>query len=189
MDPRDDATRILQRLGEAEAPAEDWQRLLEIVHSDLHRVASALMARENRGHTLQPTALVNEAYLRLVRQRDARWTDRAHFLAVAASCMRRILVDHARAKRAAKRGGALAPVTLEEGLAGEGARAFEALALDQALDALAAADERAAKVAEMRLFGGMTVAEVAHALDVSPRTIDGDWATARLFLSRELAGS
>lgn len=159
--------------------------LAALLYERLRALAEAMMARERAGHTLQPTALVHEAWMRLSSEPDARWNDRAHFLAVAARCMRRVLVDHARAHQREKRGGDLARVTLTGQLGGPD-RTFEVVLLDQALDKLAALDERAAKVAEMRLFADMTVREVAEAMHLSPRTIDGDWATARLWLSREL---
>ena len=148
--------------------------------------ARALMARERPGHTLQPTALVHEAYIRLVHQDQAEWSSRSHFLGVAARCMRQILVDHARAKHAVKRGGHLRAVTLDESLAVADSPEVELIELDDALTKLAELDERAARVAEMRLFAGMTVEEVSTALSVSSRTVDGDWSTARLWLSREL---
>ena len=187
--PRSEITRLLQQLSEEERRSpQASERLLELVYDELRRTAGALMARERAGHTLQPTALVHEAYLRLVHQDQVMWTDRAHFLGIAARCMRQILVDHARGKGAEKRGGDLQRVTLDEGLLSDADEALELLMLDDALDKLAQLDERAAKVAEMRLFGGMTVDETAHALAVSKRTVDGDWQTARLWLSRELRG-
>ena len=155
------------------------------LYEQLRSLAVAMMARERASHTLQPTALVHEAWMRLSAEPDARWNDRAHFMTVAARCMRRVLVDHARAHRAAKRGGDWARVSLTERLGGPD-RTLEVVLLDEALHKLAALDERAAKVAEMRLFADMTVREIAEALELSPRTVDGDWATARLWLAREL---
>jgi RNA polymerase sigma factor (TIGR02999 family) len=187
--PRSEITRLLRELGEQERidPLRS-DRLLELVYDQLHRSANALMARERVGHTLQPTALVHEAYLRLVHQDQVEWTDRAHFLGIAARCMRQILVDHARGRSAEKRGGGQQRVTLEEELAPAASNEFEMIDLDDALDKLSRLDERAARVAEMRLFGGMTIEEISHALSVSRRTVDGDWATARLWLRRELQG-
>ncbi len=182
-----EVTLLLLRMGGSRQPEDrEWERLLERVYAELRRVAGSLMSRERRGHTLQPTALVHEAFVRLVNQDSVQWSGRAHFLAVAARCMRNVLVDHARARNADKRGGGRHAVTLDDGLFGGDDREFETLLLHDAIDKLASLDERAARVAEMRLFGGMTVKETAHALGVSLRTVDGDWATARLWLSREL---
>ncbi len=188
MDPRSEVTALLESL-EAAGPeaAADRERLLGLMYDELRRLAGKLMAHERRVVTLQPTALVHEAYVRLVEQRTPGWSGRAHFLAVAATCMRRVLVDHARARRAQKRGGPLQPVTLDEDVDGSASPELETLLVHDALERFAALDPRAARVAEMRLFGGMNVREVATALDVSKRTVDGDWATARLWLSRELS--
>lgn len=180
---------MLHELSDEEKRSPDVsERLLALVYEELRRTANALMARERVGHTLQPTALVHEAYLRLVHQDEVMWTDRAHFLGIAARSMRQILVDHARVRSAEKRGGGLQRVTLDDGLLSDTDEELELLLLDDALEKLAQLDERASKVAEMRLFGGMTVDETAHALAVSKRTVDGDWQTARLWLSRELRG-
>ena len=185
-----EVTELLRRVSTGEGEqGQAWQRLLDLIYDELRRVAGALMAREQVGHTLQPTALVNEAYLRLVKQEQPDYAGREHFLAVAARCMRNVLVDHARAKRTAKRGGGLVITTIDIESAGERDRTFETLELHQALEKLAQLDERAARVCEMRLFGGMTMPEIAKALEVSNRTIDGDWASARLWLSRELSHS
>jgi len=165
---------------------QDHERLLDLLYGELRRTAGRLMARERVEHTLQPTALVHEAWLRLVDQDAVAWTDRAHFLGIAARCMRQVLVDHARGRAAAKRGGGWGQVTLDEGLLAGGGNELELLALDEALGRLAALDARAARVAESRIFGGMTIEEIAHDLGVSRRTVDGDWATARLWLTREL---
>lgn len=192
--PRSEITQLLLRLGAGGAEgAPDRARLFELVYGELRRVASGLLARERRGHTLQPTALVHEAYLRLVDQTSLRPNDRAHFLAIAARAMRRILIDHARAVNAGKRGGDWQRVTMatgEEPGVGDPAagREFELMELDEALERLSALDERAARVAEMRLFAGMTVRETAEALGVSPRSVDDDWATARAWLGREIRG-
>lgn len=164
----------------------DQERLLELLYVELRRVAGSLMSKERQQITLQPTALVHEAYLRLVHQPSPTWTGRSHFLKVAARCMRNILVDHARARGAEKRGGHLKPITMDNALIGEQPRELEALMVDQALNRLEQLDPRAARIAEMRLFGGMTIEEIAEALSVSARTVSGDWATARLWLSREL---
>lgn len=168
------------------ADPERQEKLLELLYAELRRTAGRLMARERAEHTLQPTALVHEAWLRLVDQDRIAWTDRAHFLGIAACSMRQVLVDHARGRGAAKRGGGWGQVTLDEGLLASGGDTLELIALDDALTKLAALDPRAARVAEQRIFGGMTIEEIAHDLAVSRRTVDGDWATARLWLTREL---
>ena len=184
--PPSEVTAILHRLGSNSTDtSEDRDRLLELLYTELRRIAGSLMARERNAVTLQPTALVHEAYLRLIQPDQVMWTDRAHFLAVASRCMRNFLVDHARAKNAEKRGGPASAVTLNEDLQGNDSRELQILVLNDALNKLAQLDERAAKVAEMRLFGGMTVKETAHSLGVSERTVDGDWQSARLWLSRE----
>jgi RNA polymerase sigma factor (TIGR02999 family) len=144
------------------------------------------MAGERAGHSLQPTALVNEAYLRLVDAKDVAWRDRAHFLAVSARVMRRILVDHARAKQYKKRGGDAVRVTFDEGLAVTNEPSLDFGALDDALEALAKFDERKSKVIELRFFGGLSVEETATVLKVSPATVMGDWRLAKAWLQREM---
>ena len=143
------------------------------------------MRRERVDHTLQPTALVHEVYIKLVDQPLADWEDRAHFIGIATRAMRQILVDHARGRAAAKRGGGWHRVTLDESILG-GRSEFEMLAIDEALTNLTQLDERAARVAELRMIGGLSVKETAHVLGVSPRTVDNDWAMARMWLSRAL---
>lgn len=165
-----------------EAPSDG---MVEELYDRLRKLAVAMMTRERASHTLQPTALVHEAWICLAAEPDTRWTDRSHFLAVAARCMRRVLVDHARGLRRAKRGGGWDRVTLT-GQLGATDTTLEVVLLDDALDKLAALDARAAQVAELRLFADMTIGEIAELLAVSPRTVDGDWATARLWLGREL---
>jgi RNA polymerase sigma factor (TIGR02999 family) len=189
---RSEVTRILQGLdagiparGERSAEAE---RLFVMVYDELRGIAARIMSRERAGHTLQPTALVNEAYLKLVDQESLRWNDRAHFLSIAARAMRQILVDHARRHGAEKRGGEWQRVTLDQEVAIDPGAEVELLDLHQALETLAGLDARAARVAELRLFGGLSVPEVAHVLGVSARTVDGDWAMARMWLSREMEG-
>ena len=184
---RERLTQMLGALQEAESLDTDAREgLAKRVYPELHQLASALMARERAGHTLQPTALVHEAWVKLVDGDKVQFHGRAHFFGIAARCMRQLLVDHARARAAGKRGGDRQRVTIDEGMLAGLDPDIELIALDDALEKLAQLDERAAKVAEMRLFAGMTVPEVAVELDVSPRTVDGDWATARLWLSREL---
>ena len=181
-------TLLLRRLEDTAAPRTQLsEEIFALVYDELHRSARAMMARERANHTLQPTALVHEAYIRLVDGGGSGASDRAHFLGIAARCMRQILVDHARAHRAEKRGGDQQRVTLIEELVTDDGRELELLLLDDALAKFTALDPRAARVAEMRLFGGMTVEEIAAALDVSKRTVDGDWSTARRWLSRELS--
>jgi RNA polymerase sigma factor (TIGR02999 family) len=144
------------------------------------------MAGERAGHSLQATALVNEAYLRLVNAKDVAWQDRAHFLAVSARVMRRILVDHARAKHYQKRGGDAVRVTFDEGLAVTDEPTLDFVALDDALEALAKFDERKSRVIELRFFGGLSIEETASVLKVSSATVMGDWRLAKAWLQREM---
>lgn len=167
----------------------DAERLLALVYDELKVLANALMRRERPGHTLQPTILVHDAWLRLVKVRDVDWQDRSHFYAIAARAMRQMLVDHARRHLAQRRGGGeWTRVSLSEADEAALSEDVEVLALHDALERLAVQDERAARVVEMRVFGGLKVEQVAQVLGVSPRTVDGDWAVARLWLKRELAG-
>ena len=160
--------------------------LIPLVHDDLKRLARRFMARERTGHTLQPTALVHEAYVRLAGERAMRWQNRAHFLGVAAQLMRFILVDAARRRRIPRRGGDLRRVSFDEALVVADDRPDSLLALDEALSRLARIDGRKARVAEMRLFGGCSVEESAEALDVSAVTVMRDWRFAKAWLQREL---
>ena len=162
--------------------------MIPLVHEELHRIAGCCMAGENVGHSLQATALVNEAYIRLVDGKDVEWHDRAHFLAVAARVMRRILVDYARARRSQKRGGLAARVTFDEALLVTDEPLQDFVALDDALKALAQFDERKSRVIEMRFFGGLSVAEAASVLKVSPDTVMRDWRLAKAWLKGELRG-
>jgi len=163
------------------------EQLVPLVHQELHRIARGCMRGERAGHSLQATALVNEAYLRLIGAQQVDWQNRVHFLAVSARLMRRILVDFARAKNYQKRGGGAQAVTLDEALVVvEPGR--DLVAIDEALDALAKMDERKAKVVEVRFFGGLTVEETAAALSVSPDTVMRDWRLAKAWLMRELKG-
>lgn len=163
------------------------EQLVPLVHEELHRIARGCMRGERAGHSLQATALVNEAYLRLIGAQRVDWQNRVHFLAVSARLMRRILVDFARSKKYQKRGGGAQAITLDEGLVvAEPGR--DLLALDEALDALAKMDERKSKVVEMRFFGGLSVEETAAALGVSPDTVMRDWRLAKAWLLRELRG-
>jgi len=158
------------------------------VHGELRQIARRCMARERAGHSLQATALVNEAYLRLIDVQHVDWQDRAHFLAMSARLMRRILVDVARSKRYRKRGGGAVKVTFDEGLLAPAEPGQDLVALDDALEALAMVDERKAKVIELRFFGGLSVEETASVLEVSVDTVMRDWKLAKAWLLRELRG-
>jgi RNA polymerase sigma-70 factor (ECF subfamily) len=161
------------------------QRLTPIVYEELHRLARRYMKRERPGHSLQTSALVNEAYIRLVDYKRMQWQNRAHFFAVSAQLMRRILVEHAR-RHNLKRGAGVQHVSLEEAVVG-GKRATDLVALDDAMNALARLDGRKAQVVEMRFFGGLSVEETAEVLKVSSVTVMRDWSTAKAWLYRELA--
>ena len=163
--------------------------LLPLVDAELRRLAKAYMARERKGHTLQATALVNEAFMRLIDTGNVAWNDRAHFLGIAARLMRRVLIDHARARGMKKRGAGAYLVPLDEDMAVAPAANIDVLALDAALDALSAIDERKGRVIEMRFFGGMTVEETAEVLKISTDTVKRDWRMAKLWLLKELDGS
>jgi RNA polymerase sigma-70 factor (ECF subfamily) len=162
-------------------------RLTPIVYEELHRLARRYMRRERPGHSLQTTALVHEAYVRLVDYERMQWQDRAHFFAVSAQVMRRILVEHAR-RRNLKRGRGVERVSLEEAAVVGGDRSTDLVALDDAMNALARVDTRKMQVVEMRFFGGLSVEETAEVLKVSTVTVKRDWSTAKLWLYRELAG-
>jgi RNA polymerase sigma factor (TIGR02999 family) len=180
-------TALLKAWGTGDEAA--LEALLPHVEAELRRLARVYMARERPGHTLQTTALVNEAYLRLVDARKVAWQDRAHFLGIAARLMRRVLVDHARTRGMKKRGAGGHKVELDEAMAVTPAPDVDLLALDRALEALAAVDDRKSRVIEMRYFGGMTVEETAEALQVSPDTVKREWRLAKLWLLRELDGA
>jgi RNA polymerase sigma factor (TIGR02999 family) len=157
-----------------------------MVEAELRRMASNHMRRENAGHTLQTTALMNEAYLKLVDQREVRWQNRAHFFALSSKIMRRILLDHARAQRRAKRGGEALHVNLEDVALMSPQKSEELIALDEALEQLAKFDEKKSKIVEMRFFGGLTVDEVAEVLGIAPVTVMLHWRLAKAWLQREL---
>jgi RNA polymerase sigma-70 factor (ECF subfamily) len=180
-----DVTQLLAAWGRGEQDALD--RLMPVVYDELHRIADRALNRERTGHTLQTTALVNEAYLRLVNQRTAQVQSRAHFYAIASQLVRRILVDHARRRASAKRRAGAPVVTLETDIADD-TPAVDALALDEALSRLAALDAQQSRIVEMRFFGGLTVEETADVLGISPRTVKRDWSMARAWLRRELSG-
>jgi RNA polymerase sigma-70 factor, ECF subfamily len=161
-------------------------RLMPLVYEELRRMANHYMRNERRGHTLQTSALVNEAYLRLVDHENIEWQNRAHFFGVAAQAMRRILVDHARSRNYQKRGGGAQQVSLDEAMTLAEDRAAELLALDEALQELAKMDERKSRVVELRYFGGLSLEETAEALGVSVPTVTRDWSTAKAWLMREM---
>ncbi len=189
MDARQDGeiTRLLRAWGDGEDSALDT--LIPLIHGELHHLARHYMQREHAGHTLQTTALVNEAYLRLVNARDVQWRDRVHFFAVSARIMRRILVDLARAKHNRKRGGAEQELALDEAAIVSPQPSPELLALDEALERLAALSARQGRVVELRYFGGLNETEIAEVLKVSTRTVRQDWSLARVWLYRELRNS
>ena len=182
-----EVTALLLAWGDGDDAA--LARLIPIVHDELHRIARACMAGEKGDHTLQATALVNEAYLRLIQTQGMNWQNRAHFLAMAARLMRRILVDFARSKAYLKRGGGAVTVSLAPGLELSAEPGRDLVALDDALEALAQVDERKSRVIEMRFFGGLSVQETAEALHVSPETVMRDWKLAKAWLLRQLRGA
>jgi RNA polymerase sigma factor (TIGR02999 family) len=163
------------------------EKLLPLVEEELHRIASHYMRRENPGHTLQPTALINEAYFRLINQKNVRWQNRAHFFGIAAQLMRRILLNYARDRHRDKRGGAALQVSLSEAALMSEVKSSELIALDEALERLAAIDERKSQVVELRYFGGLSVEETAEVLKVSPVTVIRHWNMAKAWLARELS--
>jgi RNA polymerase sigma-70 factor, ECF subfamily len=168
--------------GEEEA----LEKLVPLVYDELRRIARRYMKREPAGHTLQTTALVNEAYLRLIEQKGMKWQNRAHFFAISAQLMRRILVSMARARHANKRGGEARQVSLDEALVISEERAAELVALDEAMNELAALDPRRSRVVELRYFGGLSVEETAEVLKISPETVMRDWKRAKAWLYNEL---
>ena len=185
-----DVTGLLLAWGRGEQSAAD--RLVPAVYDELRRQAERAMRREGGEHTLQATALVHESYLRLVDQRQVEWRNRAHFFAIASTVMRRILVDHARARLTAKRGGGAVQISLagvEAGRAPDGDDDVDLLALHEALERLAVLDPDQARLVELRYFGGLTIEETGEALAVSPATVKREWALARAWLRRELSGS
>ena len=183
------SAEVTALLGElAKGNADAGPRLIPLVYEELRRMADRYMRRERSDHTLQTTALVHEAYLKLVDQHSVTWQSRAHFFGVAAQVMRRVLVDHARGHIREKRGGGVVPVSLDEAMVISPERSEEFLELDRALDRLAALDSRQAKIVELRFFGGLTVEETAEILGISPKTVKRDWAVAKAWLHGELKG-
>jgi len=182
--PSQEVTQLLRAWSEGDKSALD--QLYQIVYDELRRLAHRYMSRENAGHTLQTTALVNEAYLRLAEVKEMNWQDRAHFFAVSANVMRRILIDEARARRAERRGGANLTIALDEALDAEKGEDLDLIALDLALQSLAQINQRQSQVIELRYFGGLTVEETAEVLKVSADTVMRDWRFAKAWLKREM---
>ena len=181
-----EVTKLLRDWGEGDKTALD--KLMPLVYDELHRLARQHMRRENPGHLLQTSALVNEAYLRLIDASQVRWQNRAHFFAIAARLMRRILVDDARRRSFDKRGGHTIHVPLDEALTLPQEQAANLLALDDALKTLASREERQSEIVELRFFGGLSVEETAEVLKVSQRTVMLEWSFARAWLHREMSG-
>jgi RNA polymerase sigma factor (TIGR02999 family) len=181
-----DVTQLLAEATDGDRRALD--QLLPLVYDELRRLAEGLMLRERASHTLQPTALVHEVYMKLVDQTRARWENRAHFFAVAAQAIRRILVDHARTHRRLKRGGEQTTLALDEGVVGSYQRTVDLIALDEALDDLARHNPQQSRIVELRFFSGLTIEETAAVLDVSTATVERDWRYARARLYRRLGG-
>lgn len=179
-------TGLLVDWGNGDKAALD--KLMPLVYDELRRLARYYIRRERAGQTLQTTALVNEAYLRLVDQRNVRWQNRAHFFAIAAQLMRRILVDKARKRYNAKRGGNLRKVSLDGVAVLSGERDADLIALDEALIDLEAMDSRKSKIVELRFFGGLNIEEAAEALSISPATVQREWSVAKAWLYREISG-
>jgi len=182
----DDVTTLLVRWRAGSPEAEEL--LMAKVQRELRKLAASYLRRERPGHTLQPTAVVNEAYMRLVPQRNVHWENRAHFFGIAAQMMRRILVDHARRRRAAKRGDA-EPLSLSGIADPRAGPAIDVLALHEALNELARLDARQERIVELRFFGGLSIDEIAAVVEVSPATVKRDLATARLWLKQRMRGA
>jgi len=173
----------------------DWSKgdkaaldqLMPLVYAELHRLAASYLSRERSDHTLQPTALVNEAYLRLIKQNSVAWENRAQFFGIAAQMMRRVLVNHARDRTADKRGGHALRVSLDDAISFFEERDVNLVALDDALNGLAELDAQQSKIVELRFFGGLTIDEISLQLNISPATVKRDWSTAKLWLLREIS--
>ncbi|HEY7910493.1 MAG TPA: sigma-70 family RNA polymerase sigma factor [Blastocatellia bacterium] len=179
-------TQLLLSWSEGDEAA--LESLAPLVHAELYRLARLYMSREKPGHTLQATALVNEAYLRLIDWKNVRWQNRAHFFGVSAQLMRRILVDYARGRKYQKRGGGAVKVSLEEAAIISSEQPADFVALDDALNELAEMDPRKSRIVELRFFGGLSVEETAEVLKISPRTVLREWSLAQAWLYRELGG-
>ena len=178
-------TQLLIAWGEGDQIARD--QLMSLVYEELHRLAHRYMKRESPGHTLQTSALVNEAFVRLVDQKNVRWQNRAHFFGIAAQMMRRILVDYARSRNYAKRGGGAAQISLDEALIVSDERSAEVVSVHEALERLAEFDPRKSQLVELRFFGGLSIDETAQVLNVSPGTVMHDWTLAKAWLRREIS--
>ena len=187
MEPSNEITELLIAWSGGDKNALD--QVMQIVYEELHRLAHRHLAKERQDHTLQTTALVNEAYLKLIDQKRVKWQSRSHFFALSSQLMRRILVDYARARQYAKRGGGASALPLDEALIVAPERAAEMIALDEALTELAKHDERKARVVELRFFAGMSIEETAELLRVSPGTVMKDWTLAKAWLQREMERS
>ena len=189
MTPSDkqQVTQLLVEWSNGDKTALD--KLMPLIDEELRRLAHQYMRRERRGHTLQTTALVNEAYLRLVNRKNVQWQNRAHFFAIAANLMRNILVDHARSHAYVKRGGGARPLALDETLVVSEDRAAEVVALDHALKELTAMDPQQGQIVELRFFGGLTIEETAEVLQLSTATIKREWVTAKAWLYHQLSNS
>jgi RNA polymerase sigma factor (TIGR02999 family) len=181
---QNEITELLLAWSDGDKEALD--ELMPIVYDELHRLAQRQLARERAGHTLQTTALVNEAYLKLIDQKRVQWQNRSHFFAVAAKIMRRILIDYARSRQYFKRGGGLPALPLDEAIIVSQERAQEIIALDDALTALSSYDERKGRIVELRFFAGFSIEETAELLGVSPGTVMKDWTLAKAWLQREM---
>ena len=179
-----EVTQLLIQWSNGDKAALD--KLMPLIYEELRQLARHYMNRERAGHTLQTTALVNEAYLRLINRKQVHWQNRAHFFAIAAHLMRSILVDHARSHAYAKRGGGARKIALDEALAVSQQRAADVVALDDALKRLAEIDRQQSRIVELKFFGGLTIEETAEVLELSPATIKREWSTAKAWLYHEL---
>ena len=182
----ENVTQLL--IGWSKGDKEALDKLLPLVYNELHRQAAAYLRRERVGHTLQTTALIHEAYVRLVDQKNVHWQNRAHFFGIAAQLMRRILVDHARTKKRVKRGGSNIRVSFSDATIKTEAQDLDIVALDQALERLARIDEQQSRIVELRFFSGLTVEDTAEVLGISPATVKRDWSMAKAWLHREISG-
>jgi RNA polymerase sigma factor (TIGR02999 family) len=183
--PTGEVTRLLQEWSDGQEQALD--RLVPRIHRELRKLAASYLRKERQDHTLQPTALVNEAFLKLIDQRAVKWQNRAHFFGIAAQAMRRILVDHARAHAAGKRGDGVRNLPLDEAIMIGGGVDFDLLALDEALTRLAAIDPQQSRVVELRFFGGLTMEEAAEVMRISPATVGREWRMAKAWLFAEIS--
>ena len=182
-----EVTALLSELAKGNQTAAE--KLIPLVYDELKRLARARMRRERPDHTLQTTALVHEAYLKLIRQQDVRWQGRSHFVGIAAQLMRRVLTDHARAHLRKKRGGTAVVLPMDEALAFSPEHSEELIRLDEALDRLAKLDPRQSRIVELRFFGGMSIEETADYLGISPKTVKRDWSVAKAWLYAEVRGA